>query len=83
MLSNMGKTDRLIRIAAAFVIIFGSICLGGLWAILGTFILLTAIISWCPLYAVFRFSTSKKQEEIPSDTSGEHEPRCGQKRLFK
>jgi len=54
MLSNMGKIDRLIRIAAAFVIAFGSIYLGVLWAILGIVILLTAIIGWCPIYAMFR-----------------------------
>jgi hypothetical protein len=83
MLSNMGKTDRLIRTAATFVIVFGSIYFGGLWAILGFVILLTALIGWCPIYAVFRLSTSTTQEEIPADTSGEHEPRQGPKRLLK
>jgi len=83
MLSNIGKIDRLIRIAAAFVIAFGSIYLGVLWAILGIVILLTAIIGWCPIYAMFRLSTTKEQEEIPPDTSGEHEPRRGPRRLLK
>jgi hypothetical protein len=83
MLSNIGKIDRLIRIAAAFVIAFGSIYLGVLWAILGIVILLTAIIGWCPIYALLRLSTTKEQEEIPPDTSGEHEPRRGPKRLLK
>jgi hypothetical protein len=83
MLSNMGKTDRLIRTAAAFVIIFGSIYLGGLWAILGMVVLLTAIIGWCPIYAVLRLSTTKEQEEMPPDTSGEHKPQQGPRRLLK
>ena len=83
MLSNIGKIDRLIRIAAAFAIAFGSIYLGVLWAILGIVILLTAIIGWCPIYAMFRLSTTKEQEEIPTDTSGEHEPRRGPRRLLK
>jgi Inner membrane protein YgaP-like, transmembrane domain len=83
MLSNMGKADRLIRTAAAFVIVFGSIYFSGLWAILGVLILLTAVMGWCPIYALFHVSTSKDQVEIPSDTSGEQEPRRGPKRLLK
>lgn len=83
MLSNMGKADRLIRMAAAFVIVFGSIYFNGLWAILGVLILLTAVMGWCPIYALFHLSTTREQVEIPADTSGEHEPRCGPKRLLK
>ena len=49
MLSNIGEIDRLIRLAATFVIAFGSIYLGVLWAILGIVILLTAINGWCPI----------------------------------
>ena len=83
MLSNMGKTDRLIRTALAFVIVFASISIGGLWAILGIVILMTAIIGWCPIYSVFRLSTTKEQEEIPPDTSGDHQTRGGPRRLLK
>lgn len=83
MQSNIGKTDRLIRTALAFIIIFGSIYIGGLLAIFGIVILLTAVIGWCPIYALFRLCTTKEQEEIPLDTSGEHQPRRGPKRLLK
>jgi Inner membrane protein YgaP-like, transmembrane domain len=83
MLSNMGKTDRLIRTAVAFVIVFASIYIGGLWAIVGVVILLTTIIGWCPIYALFRLSTTKEKEEIPPDTSGEHELRRGPRRSLK
>lgn len=83
MQSNIGKTDRLIRTAFAFIIIFGSIYIGGLLAIFGIVILLTAVIGWCPIYALFRLCTTKEQEEIPPDTSGEHQPRRGPKRLLK
>ena len=83
MLTNMGKTDRLIRMAAAFVIVFGSIYFSALWAILGILILLTAIIGWCPIYALFHLSTTKEQSEIPANTSGKHEPQRGPKRLLK
>jgi hypothetical protein len=83
MLSNIGKIDRLIRTAASFLIAFGSIYWGVLWTILGLVILLTAIISWCPIYALLQLSTTKEQEEIPPDTSGEHEPHRGPRRLLK
>jgi hypothetical protein len=82
-LSNIGKIDRLIRTAVAFVIVFASIYIGGLWAILGIVIILTALIGWCPIYALFQLSTTKEQEIIPPDTSGEHEPRRGPRRLLK
>jgi hypothetical protein len=81
--SNIGKLDRLIRTAASFLIAFGSIYWGVLWAILGFVILLTAIIGWCPIYALLRLSTGKEQDEIPPDTSGEHEPHSGPRRLLK
>ena len=83
MLSNIGIIDRLIRTVLAFAMVFGSIYFGGLWAILGVVMLLTAVIGWCPIYAVFRLTTTKEQEEIPPDTSGEHEPHHGPKRFLK
>jgi hypothetical protein len=83
MLSNVGKTDRLIRTAVAFVIVFGSIFFSGVWAILGVLILLTAVMGWCPIYALFHLSTARTEVEIPVDTSGEHQPRRGPKRLLK
>ncbi len=83
MLSNMGKADRVIRAAASFVIFSGSIYFSGLWAMLGVLILLTVVIGWCPIYALFRLSTTNEQVDIPADTSGEHAPRRGPKRLLK
>jgi hypothetical protein len=83
MLSNIGKIDRLIRTVVAFAIVFSSIYIGGLWAILGIVILLTTIIGWCPIYALLHLSTTKEQEIIPPDTSCEHEPPRGPRRLLK
>ena len=83
MLSNMNKADRLIRMAVAFVVGFSSIYFSALWTILGILILLTAIIGWCPIYALFHLSTTKEQSEIPANTSGKHEPQRGPKRLLK
>lgn len=83
MKSNMGKFDRIIRATTAFVIAFGSIYFGRVLVIPSVFILLTAIIGWCPIYAAFRLSTAKEQKEMPPDTSGEHKPYRGPKRLLK
>lgn len=62
---NLSNTDRIIRvvIAALFAYLyFAGIVTGGLGIVLvvlsGVF-LLTSIISFCPLYAPFKFSTYK------------------------
>ncbi len=65
MKANMGTTDKVIRIvlAAAIVglylgnIISGTIAIVGL-AVVGIFVL-TSLIGFCPLYAIFGLSTCK------------------------
>jgi hypothetical protein len=65
MTANMGTTDKVIRIvlAAAIVglylgnIISGTIAIVGL-AVVGIFVL-TSLIGFCPLYAIFGLSTCK------------------------
>jgi len=62
---NMSNTDRIVRvvIAALFAYLyFGGIVTGALGvvlAILAAVFLLTAVISFCPLYVPFKFSTYK------------------------
>ncbi len=62
---NMSNTDRIIRtiLAAVFAYLyFGGIVSGTLGIILlvlaGVF-LLTSLVSFCPLYTLFKFSTYK------------------------
>ena len=62
---NIGTTDRIIRAVLAIilaVLFFSGTVTGTLGIILlvlaGVF-LLTSLISFCPLYAPFKFSTSK------------------------
>ena len=63
----MGSTDRIIRIAIAVLIAilyFTNTINGTLALVLGTFaiiIVLTSLISLCPLYIPFGFSTLKKK----------------------
>jgi hypothetical protein len=68
MKKNMGRADRIIRVAVAAIIallyFFNKI--SGTTAIIllvlaGVFIL-TSFISFCPLYLPFRINTSRKQK---------------------
>ena len=66
MLKNMGTVDKAIRILVAVVIgiLYFTNQISGIAAIiLGIFaviFLLTSFVSFCPLYAPFKFSTIKK-----------------------
>jgi hypothetical protein len=64
---NMGSTDKIIRIAIAAVIallFYLDVISGTLGIVLlvfaGVFVL-TSLISYCPLYPVFKMDTSKKK----------------------
>ena len=62
----MGSADKVIRILAAIVIAvlyFTNQITGTAVIILGLFaiiLVLTSFVGFCPLYAVFKFSTKKK-----------------------
>lgn len=66
---NMGITDRAVRIIAA--ILFGYLyfsgivtgALGIILLVLGIIFILTSLVSFCPLYLPFKFSTVKKETE--------------------
>jgi len=63
---NESNTDRMIRAAAGLILLalgFGGVLGGGLGIvadIIGAVLLLTGAVGFCPLYAVFKFSTIKK-----------------------
>jgi hypothetical protein len=63
---NESNIDRIIRVAAGIVLLylgFGGV-LGGAAAVvanvLGVVMLVTGAVGFCPLYAIFKFSTFKK-----------------------
>lgn len=67
MTSNMGKTDKAIRILIALVIgllIYFKVVTGALATVLlviaGVFVL-TSLISFCPLYTLIGLNTCKKE----------------------
>lgn len=64
MTQNVGSTDRIVRavvgivlLAAAFMFLSGTVAI--IAGILGVIMLVTAAISWCPLYLPFNLSTKK------------------------
>ena len=68
MKKNMGLADRIIRVILAVIvaILYFTNQISGVAAIvLGIFaviFLLTSLMSFCPLYAPFKLSTTKKSE---------------------
>jgi len=72
MTCNVGKTDRIIRgIAGAAAIAWGAMSGVGAFAdttsiiagVVGAVLLFTAIIGWCPPYAMFGINTGCKTKD--------------------
>jgi hypothetical protein len=69
MKKNMGTIDKVLRIlvAIAFVILYFTNVITGVWGIImlviAAMFVITSIISICPAYLPFGISTCKKQEQ--------------------
>ena len=61
MRKNMGKTDRILRAIIGTIVIAIGIFYQSWWGTLGLIPLITAIISWCPIYLPFKLSTNKSE----------------------
>lgn len=59
MQKNIGKTDKTIRIIVGLVIIVIGLYFQSWWGAIGLIPLGTALINWCPPYALLGISTSK------------------------
>lgn len=57
MMRNVGSTDRVVRVVAGLVIVAAGVAFRSWWGLVGLVPLLTATMSWCPLYAPFGLST--------------------------
>lgn len=68
MTTNMGSTDKTVRIIAALlvgVLYLADVISGTVAIVLGLFALifiLTSLVGFCPLYAPFKFSTKPKEK---------------------
>jgi hypothetical protein len=60
MLKNVGSADRNIRIVLGIAIIIVGVVLQSWWGLIGLVPLLTAGLSFCPLYSLLGTSTCKK-----------------------
>jgi len=60
---NVGKADKVIRYSLGIIIIVGGIFYQSWWGALGLVPILTATISWCPIYAPYRISTIEKKTQ--------------------
>ncbi len=61
MKQNIGNTDKIIRIILGVVIAALGFYFKSWWGLIALGPLLTAFISFCPLYPIFRLSTKKEK----------------------
>ena len=56
---NVGKIDRILRIIVGIIILAAGFYFHSWWGLIGIIPLFTALLSWCPLYGIFGFTTCK------------------------
>lgn len=59
MKKNVGKTDRTLRIVIGLAIIGAGVVYQSWWGAIGALPILTAIMGWCPPYALLGIDTCK------------------------
>lgn len=59
MTKNIGRTDRVIRIITGLAVVGAGIYFQSWWGAIGLVFIGTALIRWCPPYALFGISTCK------------------------
>ena len=62
MKKNMGKADRLIRVLLGVIILAAGWYYQSWWGAVGAILLLTAFMSWCPIYVPLKISTLKTED---------------------
>ncbi len=60
MKSNVGKTDKIIRIVLGAAIVAAGFYFKNWLGAIGVVLIATALINWCPLYFPFGINTGKK-----------------------
>ncbi|MDI6893030.1 MAG: DUF2892 domain-containing protein [Bacillota bacterium] len=70
--NNLGASDRTVRIVVGVVLLalrfFIPVTgfLGGLFVLVGAYLLVTAAIGFCPVYRLFRYSTVGEERQQPT-----------------
>jgi hypothetical protein len=57
---NIGGADKAARYVAGILIVAAGLYFKSWWGLIGLIPLLTASISFCPLYTLFKWNTAKK-----------------------
>lgn len=60
MKKNVGNTDKIIRITAGLALIIFAIVTNNWWGLIGIVPILTSIVSYCPVYSLFKISSINK-----------------------
>jgi len=75
MKDNVGSTDRVVRLLVALTVagllLAGAVegTLGVFLGILASILVLTSLVSFCPLYALFGISTRRKGSTVDSQSN--------------
>lgn len=59
MKTNVGATDKLIRIVVGILLIIWGVFGSKIWIIIGLIPLITGLIGYCPLYTLLGINTCK------------------------
>lgn len=60
-MKNVGKTDRTVRFILGIIGIIAGVVFKSWWGVIGLVLLLTALVSFCPLYVPFKINTARKK----------------------
>lgn len=63
MKANVGGIDKILRIVLGLALIAWALTGGPVWAWVGVIPLATALISFCPLYAIIGMNTCKAKTD--------------------
>ena len=71
MKTNVGKKERLIRLAAGMALVFLGAVWAGIMVVVGVAVMVTAVIGWCPFSTLLGFDTAGREDTpVAPDTSG-------------
>jgi len=60
--ANVGSMDQYIRYAIGMVILSLGVAYGSIWGLIGVVPIMTALLSWCPPYALLGLKTNKSAD---------------------
>lgn len=60
MIKNVGGIDRAVRLIIGLVIVAAGVFYHSWWGVVGAVPIVTAIVRWCPPYAMLGINTCKR-----------------------